>query len=119
MAELAADGSSTTSYNDDSARCDFCSTAVVLRVDFSVVLPLLWQVIQGEDSGYRTHWDASATVDALDWIDVQLDFRVKYRLTFSWMNAINRAGIDARGIFSSDAGFSNYISHDLGLPNTA
>src|SRR5512142_1861034 len=93
-------------------RVTVSSPAVVLCIDFSVVLPFLWQVVQGKDSGHRAHGHASATIDALHWIDVQQFFCGKNRLIFSRMNAVNRAGIDTSGVFGSNAGFSNYVSHD-------
>src|SRR6266550_2221329 len=52
--------------------------------------PLFRQIVKREDRRYRAHGHARAAVDAVD-----------------------RAGIDARRVLDADAGFRNYVCHTL------
>ena len=90
------------------------SAVVMLRIDFGVLFPFLRQIIEGEDCGNRTNRHASAAVDALDRIDVQLSFRGKIIFVLPRMNAVDRACIHAGRVFRSDTRFSNHLSHENG-----
>src|SRR5690242_13555495 len=84
---------------------------VVLRVALGEALPLLRQIIEGEDGRHRTHRDASTAVDTFDRINVEhLFFRVRW-LILLWMNAVHRARVHAGGVLGPDARFCDHISH--------
>src|SRR5271166_4920085 len=75
--------------------------------------PLLGQIIQREDCGYGTNRYASAAIDAFHRIDIDHVVLAEIGRILLGMNAIHRAGINARRILRSDAGFSNNVSHLL------
>jgi hypothetical protein len=66
-------------------------------------LPFARQVFFWEDCADRASWDASTTVNALVWVNVELV--VAFVDTFNWTN------FDAGTVFSSDAGLSDDMSH--------
>jgi hypothetical protein len=53
-------------FGRESARLD------VAFVQFGALLPLLRQVVQRENRGYRAGWDTGATIDAFHRINVEL-----------------------------------------------
>src|SRR5690348_16870458 len=63
----------------------------VVGVDLGEVLPLVRQLILGEDRVHRTGLDARVAVDALFGIDKELLHVGKAGLVFCRMNAVNRA----------------------------
>jgi hypothetical protein len=81
------------------------------------VLPLLRNIIEGEDRRDRAHRHASTAVDTLHRINIELrDFleartAVLIRRVLLGMDAINGAGIDASAVLQPDAGFGNDIGH--------
>jgi hypothetical protein len=81
------------------------------RVLLREIGPFIRQVVGGEDGGHWANRNACTAVDALDGVDVQHFFAFEVRFIFFGMNAIHRAGVDARAVFGSDAGFSDYVSH--------
>src|SRR5689334_13217889 len=91
--------------------------AVVRRVARGEVRPLLRKIVKREASGDRANRNAGAAIDALDGVDVQELFRRVVRLVFLWMNAVDRASVDAGGIFGADAGFSDYVCHRSIIPS--
>ena len=92
--------------------CEFPALDVA-RVQLRVVLPLFGQVIQRKNRGDRADRHAGATIDALDGIDVELRYVIKVRTgvvvrrVLLRVDAVNGAGIDAGGVFCSDARFGN------------
>jgi hypothetical protein len=85
--------------------------AKILGIPLGEVFPLFGQIIQRKDRRDRTHWYASAAVDAFDWVNVQHFFLCERSCILLGMNAIYRAGINAGGVFGPDAGFGNNESH--------
>src|ERR1700740_2352344 len=73
--------------------------------------PLLRQIFEGKNRGHRTKGNAGAAVDAFEGVDVQLRFGGEFCLILARMNAIHRANVHARGVFSADAGLGDHISH--------
>src|SRR5579864_5582059 len=94
----------------------------VAFVQFRILLPLLRQVVQRENGGYRADWDTSATIDAFHRINVELGNTVECGATvviscvLLRVNAIYGTGVDTGGVFGSDAGLGNDIGHRLPLP---
>src|SRR5258708_18189964 len=88
---------------------------LLLRVPVSVdgceALPLLRQVFEGEDGGYRANRDASAAIDAFRWINEELLLAFKLGLVLAGMDAVDRADIHAGGIFRADTRFGDHVSH--------
>jgi hypothetical protein len=87
----------------------------VAFVQFRILLPLLRQVVQHENRGYRADWDTGAAIDAFHRINVELGDGVECgatvvigRVLFG-VDAIYGTGVDAGGVFRSDAGFGNDI----------
>jgi hypothetical protein len=75
------------------------------------VLPLLWQVILGEDSLDWASGLAGAAVDTLIRVDVKHLSRLEVRFVLTRMNAINRAHVYASRVLGPNAGFSNNVRH--------
>jgi hypothetical protein len=65
--------------------------------------PFAWQVLFWENSTDRASWDASATINAL--------VRVNVELVVAFVNTFNWANFDAGTVFGSDAGLCNDMSH--------
>jgi hypothetical protein len=89
----------------------------VTCVDFRVVTPFLWQIIQREDGCNRADWHTRATVNALDGIDIQLIDLIKagpaivvVRI-FLWMDAIHWTRINACRVFRPNARLGDNVSH--------
>jgi hypothetical protein len=89
----------------------------VAFVQFRILLPLFWQVVERKNRRHRTDRDAGATIDAFHGINVELWNVVECGATvvigriLLGMDAIHGTGIDARGVFGPDAGFGNDIGH--------
>src|SRR5579885_3693311 len=85
--------------------------AVVGRVFRGELRPLFRQVVERENGRHRADRHAGAAVDALDRIDVQHLRLGVIGLVLFGMDAVHRAGVYARGIFGSNAGFCNHVCH--------
>ena len=75
------------------------------------MLPLVRQLILGEDRVHRTGLDASVAVDALFGVDVELVHVGEARLVFCRMNAVDRADLNAGEVLEVDAWFGDHIGH--------
>src|SRR5579864_1218630 len=84
---------------------------VPVRVNRGKVSPLLRQIFQGKDRRHRADRDAGAAVNAFHGTDVQLRLVLEFGFIFSRMDAIDRADVDAGGVFGSDTGLSDYVRH--------
>ena len=74
-------------------------------------VPFFRQIVQRKNGGYRADGNAGAAIDALDGVDIK-HLRVgEAGIFFFRMDTIDRARVNAGGVFGADAGFSNYISH--------
>jgi hypothetical protein len=69
------------------------------------VLPLLRNVRIGEDRFDRAGGNACAAIDA------NLGINVELRIAFVSVDTVDRANVDARFVFGSDARFGNDIRH--------
>jgi hypothetical protein len=74
-------------------------------------LPLLRQVVEGEDCGDGANGNASAAVDTFDGVDVELFSVVELALIFFGVDAVNGACIHTCCVFGADAGFCDNVSH--------
>ena len=89
----------------------------VALVEFRILLPFLGKVVQHKNRGYRADWDAGATIDAFHRINIELGNVVERRTTvvlrrvLLGVDAIYGTGVDAGGVFGSDAGFGNNVGH--------
>src|ERR1700687_4926147 len=92
-------------------RSESAFLCVPVRVDRCEAGPLLRQVFEGEDCGYRTDRNTSAAINALHWANVKLGLRFEIRLIFPRVDAIHRADIHTGSILGSDTGLSNYVRH--------
>jgi len=96
--------------------CELASLHVAF-IQFRILLPLLRQIVQRENRGYRADWDTGATIDAFHGIDVELGNTVERSAAvvigrvLLGVDAIYGTGVDAGGVFGSDAGFGNDIGH--------
>src|SRR5690242_17143464 len=98
------------------SRCD--SAAKVLRVALGVFLPLLRQIIEGENRGDRADRHAGAAINALDRIDVKHLLRGVLIVVLLGMDAVDRAGINASRVLRANAGFCYDVSHKLLAPES-
>ena len=78
-------------------------------------VPLLWKIIEREDSRNRTYRNAGSAVNTLDRIDVQQFFVFEARIVFLRVNAIDRARVHTSRIFSAYAGFGDNVCHGFNL----
>ena len=89
----------------------------VAFVQFRVLLPLFGQVIQRKNRGYGADGDTGAAIDAFHRINVELGNVVECGTAvvigrvLLGVDAIYGTGVDAGGVFGSDAGFGNDIGH--------
>src|SRR3981081_110211 len=84
---------------------------VPVSVDWRIALPLFRQVLKGENGGYRTNWDAGATINAFRRINVELLLVFKLRLVLAGVDAVYGADVHAGAILGADARFGNHVSH--------
>src|ERR1035441_6755228 len=92
--------------------------SVICRVFGGELRPFLRQIVESEDGRHGAHRNAGAAVDTLYGIDVE-QFGVRIGgLVLLRVNAIDRAGVDAGGIFSSNTRFSDYVCHWRFFPGT-
>src|SRR5689334_1748942 len=84
---------------------------VPVGVDLREVLPLLRQVVFGEDRLYGAGRLACAAINALVRMDVEQLRRLELRLILARMDAVHRANVYASRVFGPYAGFRNNISH--------
>jgi hypothetical protein len=81
-------------------------------VDLNKVFPLVWSRGLLENRFDGADRFASAAVDALFRVDIELVFLLEFfGLVFGRMDAIDRTDIDAGGIFDVYARLSNDIGH--------
>jgi len=91
------------------------ATRDVVGILLDVGVPLPGQVVQREDRRNGADRNAGTAVDALNRVDEELVYRIEPRPSvfvlrgLFRMDAIDRAGVHACGIFRSDAGFGNDI----------
>src|SRR4051794_27069960 len=85
--------------------------AEISGVAWSEVVPLLRQVIEGEDSGDGADRHARATIDAFYRIDIKHLFSPVCGLVLLRMNAVDRASVDTGGVLRPNAGFCDYVCH--------
>src|SRR5262252_2769208 len=83
----------------------------VLRIHFREMRPLLRQIIQREDGRNRADWYACTTIDALDWVDVELRHGLVIHLVLLRVDAVHRAGIHTRCVFGAYARLCNDVCH--------
>jgi len=84
-------------------------------VNFDVLFPLLRSCGLFKNSSNGTGRLTGPAIYTLIRIDVKLFSGLKAFLILGRMNAINRADIDARGIFDANTRLSNYIGHGLNI----
>jgi hypothetical protein len=87
----------------------------MVRVDLGKVLPLLGQVVFGEN---RLDWTgrlARSTVYAFRRVYIEHFRALEIRFILSRMNAIYRANVHASGVLGADAGLGDYVSHKSSL----
>ena len=86
--------------------------AKIFGVLLGEAMPLLWQIVRGIDGGDWADWNASATIDALDGINVELFYIFMFAgVVLLGMDAIHRTGVDTGRVLCSNTGFRDYISH--------
>jgi Tfp pilus assembly protein PilF len=74
-------------------------------------LPLFRQIVERENGGNRTDGNARAAIDAFHRIDVEQLLVGVGRLVLLRVNAVDRAGVDAGGVFRPNTGLSDYVCH--------
>ena len=90
----------------------------VACVQFRVVLPFFWQIIERKNCGDGANGHTSSAIDALHGVNVKLrDFvecwpTVVVGRVLLGVNAVHGTSIDASGIFRSDAGLGNDVCHE-------
>ena len=85
---------------------------IVIRIHPFKSVPSIWKIAFSTDRVDRTDWGARSAIDTLYWIDKEHRDGSKIRLILSRMDALNRADINACGIFYSDARLCDDIRHD-------
>ena len=93
------------------------SAAKVLRILAFVFLPLVGQIVGGEDGRHRTDGNARAAVDTLDRVDKKLLRFAVRTFVLLRVDAVHRACIDARRVLGAYAGFCDYVCHFCFLSN--
>ena len=83
-----------------------------IRIHSFKSVPSIWKIAFSTDRVDRTDWGACSAIDTLHWIDKEHRDGSKIWLIPCRMDALNRADINACGIFYSDARFCNDIRHD-------
>src|SRR6185312_1959004 len=87
------------------------SVPVVRGVDVGEALPLLGQLVLGEDRGDWTRLHAGIAVDALGGVDVELLVLVEVGLVLRRVDAVHRTDLDARVVLHADAGLCDHVRH--------
>jgi hypothetical protein len=87
----------------------------VVGVELDVVLPVGGEVFGGEDGADWADGNAGGATDAVFGIDEQLRGGVEFGFVLTWMNAIDRANVDAGSVFDSGAGFGDDVRHESSL----
>ena len=85
---------------------------IVIRIHPFKSVPSIWKIAFSTDRIDRTDWGTYSAIDTLHWIDKEHRDGSKLSLIPCRMDALNRADINACGIFYSDARFCNDIRHD-------
>src|SRR5690242_14529959 len=89
----------------------FPSFGVPIGVDWCEAGPLLRQIFESKNGGYRTNGDACAAIDAFGGMDVKLRFGGEFRLILARMDAVHRADIHTSSVFCADARLGDHVSH--------
>jgi hypothetical protein len=84
---------------------------IVLCVQIDETGPFLGSFIEREDRLDRTRRDARTTVDALVRMNVEHLRGLERGLVFARVNAIDRAHVNACGVFGADAGLRDDVGH--------
>src|SRR4029453_12850704 len=84
-----------------------------LRVLGDKTLPLVWRLVQREDSFNGTGRHAGAAIDTLVGVDEQLLGRGEGGFVLARVDAVHRADVDARCVLRPDAGFADYVGHAI------
>lgn len=87
------------------------SILVPVCVDLGEVLPLLGEIVFGEDRLDRASWFASSAVDAFVGMDVEQFRGLELGFVLARMNAIYRADVYASRVLGPYAGFSDNVRH--------
>jgi hypothetical protein len=85
----------------------------ILCIALRKMTPFFRQIVDGEDGRDRANRDARATVNALDWIDVEHFLAAVGGFVLLWVNAIYRTRVHTGTVLGSDTRFCNYVSHNL------
>jgi hypothetical protein len=85
---------------------------IVIRIHPFKSVPSIRKIAFSTDRVDRTDWGACSAIDTVHWIDKEHRDGSKLWLIPCRMDALNRADINACGIFYSDAGFCNDVRHD-------
>jgi hypothetical protein len=62
----------------------------IVNIDLRIVGPLFWQIFEHANSGHRADWNASAAVNALLWVYIELRHFVEVLLLGSLARRDNR-----------------------------
>src|ERR1700704_4322780 len=85
----------------------------VLRIDLRIFLPLFRQIVESEDCRHGANRHTGAAINAFHRIDIQHLLGSELVGILLGMNAIHRAGVNAGGIFGSNARLGNYVGHKI------
>lgn len=85
------------------------SSTVMRSIHLLKSSPLIGQIVKCENGRHGADRNACATINAFHRIDEELLRLAEFRLIFAWVNAIDRAGVHARGVLDPNARFGNYI----------
>jgi hypothetical protein len=99
-------------YHIGQASCSaFASLLKVVSIHLGEMLPLLGEIVLGEDGLDRASRFARAAVDALIGVNVEQVHAVKRGFVFARMDAVYRTYVHAGRVLSPYAGFSDNIRH--------
>ena len=90
-----------------------------VSIDLNVLVPLLRQILFGEDGLHGAFINTEATVDAHIRVNVQQLRILKVAAVLGGVNAVNRAHLDTRCVLGADAGFRNDVGHDRAVLRVA
>lgn len=77
------------------------------------LLGVTWERFFWQNGVDGTCCFAGSAVDTFGWVDEEVVYLLKSGLFRGGMNTINRADIDAGGIFTANAGLCNNEGHDI------